>query len=127
MKIGKVVGSVVCTHKEQSLEGIKLLLLTPLNEDLKEAGDPLVACDTVQAGEGDIVLYEGGREAALALENWFNPTDAAIMGIVDRLDVAEEFDRGIGRAARGSRTKKSSKNSGGKALSGKAPVKKRKG
>ena len=88
MKIGRVIGTVVCSQKEPSLEGIKLLLLQPLAEDLSGLGDPLVACDTVQAGEGDIVLFEGGREAALALKNWFNPTDAAVMGIVDRLDIA---------------------------------------
>lgn len=106
MKIGKVIGTVVCTQKEPSLAGIKLLLLRPMQEDLTEAGEPLVACDTVQAGEGDIVLYEGGREAALALENWFNPTDAAVMGIVDRLDIAENLRRSGGRAAKRSKTKK---------------------
>jgi len=127
MKIGKVLGTVVCTQKEQSLEGIKLLLLTPLNEDLTEAGGPLVACDTVQAGEGDIVLFESGREAALALENWFNPTDAAIMGIVDRLDVADEFGKGSG----GDSVESSGRNNSGTVKKSrakrKAPAKKKKG
>jgi microcompartment protein CcmK/EutM len=44
-----------------------------------------VACDTVQAGPGDVVLFEGGREAALALANWFNTSDATVMAIVDRV------------------------------------------
>lgn len=44
-----------------------------------------MACDTVQAGEGDLVIYEGGREAALALKDWFNPADAAVIGIVDEI------------------------------------------
>ena len=87
MLLGKVIGTVVCTRKVDSFEGLKLLLVQPLTEELKETGDALVACDTVQAGEGDVVFYEGGREAALALENWFNPSDATIMGIVDRVDV----------------------------------------
>ncbi len=91
MKLGRVIGTVVCSQKEGSLEGIKLMLIQPLTEELKKSGDPLIACDTVQAGEGDIVIYEGGREAALALDNWFNPSDAAIMGIVDRVDVVEEL------------------------------------
>jgi ethanolamine utilization protein EutN len=87
MLLGKVIGTVVCTRKVESFEGIKLLLVQPLTEELEEAGEALVACDTVQAGEGDVVFYEGGREAALGLENWFNPSDATIMGIVDRVDV----------------------------------------
>jgi ethanolamine utilization protein EutN len=90
MLLGKVIGTVVCTRKVESFEGIKLLLVQPLSEELKEVGEALVACDTVQAGEGDVVFYEGGREAALGLENWFNPSDATIMGIVDRVDVEGE-------------------------------------
>ena len=46
-----------------------------------------MACDTVQAGLGDTVFYEGGREAALGLENWFNPSDSTIMGIVDEVEL----------------------------------------
>ena len=87
MLLGKVIGTVVCTRKVESFEGIKLLLVQPLTEELEEVGDAVVACDTVQAGEGDVVFYEGGREAALGLKNWFNPSDATIMGIVDRVDV----------------------------------------
>jgi ethanolamine utilization protein EutN len=89
MKLGKVVGNVVCSQKVESWEGIKLLLVQPLNERMKEDGNPLVACDTVQAGPDDIVFYEGGREAALGLKNWFNPSDATIMGIVDSVTVEE--------------------------------------
>jgi ethanolamine utilization protein EutN len=87
MKLGKVIGNVVSTQKVDSFEGVKLLLLQPLDEHYRETGDPIAACDTVQAGVGDIVIYEGGREAALALQNWFNPSDATIMGIVDRTDI----------------------------------------
>lgn len=86
MKIGRVLGSVVCSVKSKSLEGIKLLLLQPLNENLEKTGTPIVACDSVQAGSGDLVLYEGGREAALALENWFNPSDATVIGIIDSVE-----------------------------------------
>lgn len=89
MKLGKIVGNVVCTQKVESWEGIKLLLVQPLDEKLEETGIPLIACDTVQAGPGDIVFYEGGREAALGLQNWFNPSDATIMGIVDHVNTEE--------------------------------------
>jgi microcompartment protein CcmK/EutM len=87
MKLGKVIGSVVCTQKVDSFEGVKLLLVQPLNEKLEEKGETVVACDTVQAGLGDTVFYEGGREAALGLTNWFNPSDATIMGIVDDVEL----------------------------------------
>ena len=89
MKLGKVIGSVVCTQKVHSFEGLKLLLVQPLNEKLEEVGEPAVACDTVQAGINDIVFYEGGREAALGLKNWYNPSDMTIMGIVDQVDIGE--------------------------------------
>ena len=90
MLLGRVIGTVVCTRKVESWEGVKLLLVQPLTEELRETGDPLVACDTVQAGQGDVVFFEGGREAALGLKDWFNPSDATIMGIVDRVDLTEE-------------------------------------
>lgn len=86
MKIARVTGAVVCTEKAESLKGIILLLLQPLDDDLNESGTPVVACDTVSAGPGDLVFYEGGREAALALKNTYNPADAAVIGIIDRID-----------------------------------------
>ncbi len=89
MKLGRVIGTVVCTQKVDSFEGVKLLLVQPLDERLEETGEPIVACDTVQAGTDDIVFYEGGREAALGLENWFNPSDSTIMGIVDHVHIEE--------------------------------------
>lgn len=93
MRIGKVIGTVVATRKVASFEGVKLLLVQPLDENLKEVGSPLVACDMVQAGLGDIVFFEGGREAALALPNWFNPSDCTIMGIIDQVNVLQGGDR----------------------------------
>jgi len=89
MKLGKVIGTVVCSQKVESFEGIKLLLVQPLSKTLENNGDPIVACDTVQAGLGDIVFYEGGREAALGIKDWFNPSDATIMGIVDHVDLED--------------------------------------
>jgi ethanolamine utilization protein EutN len=85
LKLGTVIGSVMCTQKEGSFEGVKLLLLQPVDEAQQPNGDPIIACDTVQAGEGDLVIWEGGREAALGLADWFNPSDATVMGIVDQV------------------------------------------
>ncbi len=86
MKVGKVIGSVVATTIDESLQGVRLLLVQPLTDDLSPKGAPLVACDCVQAGPGDRVLFESGREAAVALANWFNPSDATVMAIIDSLD-----------------------------------------
>lgn len=94
MKFGKVIGTVVSTQKVESFEGVKILLVQPLDENYKENGDPIAACDCVQAGTGDIVIYEGGREAALALYNWYNPSDATVMGIVDRTDIDQRIGGG---------------------------------
>ncbi|UCF99910.1 MAG: EutN/CcmL family microcompartment protein [Spirochaetaceae bacterium] len=85
MKLGRIIGSVMCTQKVESFRGVKLLLLQPVDEKLEPSGEPLIACDPVQAGPGDLVLWDGGREAALALENWYNPSDATVMGIVDQV------------------------------------------
>jgi ethanolamine utilization protein EutN len=62
MRLGRVIGNVNCTQKVESWEGIKLLLVQPLDENLKKIGEPVVACDTVQAGLGDTVLtlYQPG-------------------------------------------------------------------
>ncbi len=91
MKLGKVIGRVVCTAKMETFEGVKLLLMQPIDENLNNTGAPIVACDTVQAGEGDIVFYESSKEAAKALDNWFNPADAAIIGIVDQINKEERL------------------------------------
>ena len=87
MKLGKIVGTVVSTQKLEVLEGIKLLLVQPINEDGSDRGEVLVAMDAVQAGEGDTVFYESSKEAAQAFKEWFQPGDVAIFGIVDHIDL----------------------------------------
>jgi ethanolamine utilization protein EutN len=87
MKLGKVTGTVVSTVKVASFEGIKLMLVQPLNEVLVPFGDPIVAFDTIQAGVGDLVYYETSKEAGRVLETTMNPCDAAIVGIVDKMEV----------------------------------------
>jgi ethanolamine utilization protein EutN len=87
MKLGRVVGRVVCTRKMECFDGLKLLLVQPVDERGRDSGNVLVAFDTVRAGEGDLVIWEAGKEAAQANPNgWFNPADAAILGIVDDVD-----------------------------------------
>lgn len=83
MKLGMVIGRVVSTKKLPCFDGRPLLLVQQTETDGSPVGKPLVAVDTVKAGEGDRVYFEGGKEAAQALPNWFNPTDAAIIAVVD--------------------------------------------
>jgi ethanolamine utilization protein EutN len=87
MKLGKVIGRVVSTQKVESFEGLKLLLVQPLDENLENSGDPIIAADTIQAGEGNLIYYETSKEAGRVLETLMNPCDAAIMGIVDGMFV----------------------------------------
>jgi ethanolamine utilization protein EutN len=86
MLIGRVIGRVVATIKAEGLEGVKLLLVEPLDDDGNPKGPAIVAADaTRMAGEDDLVHYEGGREAALALDPWYVPVDHTIMGLIDSL------------------------------------------
>ncbi len=95
MLLGKVIGRVVATVKYEGLEGVPFLMVQPLNKNQQPDGKPLVACDgTGQAGEGDIIYYEGGREAAIALEVTFVPVDHTIIGIVDGVHLNNEGGKG---------------------------------
>jgi ethanolamine utilization protein EutN len=86
--LGRVVGTVVARVKYEGLEGAKLLLVQPLDDQKEPAGPVEVAVDTARAGTGDLVFLVGSREAALALDESFVPVDAAIVGIVDHVGVA---------------------------------------
>lgn len=85
MYLGEVIGTVVAERKIAGLEGAKLLLVQPLDEQRRPNGAKQVAVDAVAAGVGDLVYLVGSREATLALEPSFVPVDAAIVGIVDDL------------------------------------------
>ena len=87
MYLGRVIGTVVAERKCEGLEGKKLLVVTPLDHKLQPTRDPEVAVDTVRAGHGDLVYLVSAREAALALDPTFVPVDAAIVGIVDDVNV----------------------------------------
>ncbi len=90
MLLGRIIGVVVPCVAVEGLEGTPMLLLQPLDKSGKPKGRPLVAADaTRQAGPDELVYYEGGREAALALDPWFVPVDHAIVGIVDGLHLEE--------------------------------------
>ena len=87
--LGRVIGTVVAEQKVVGLEGCKFLIVQPLDDAMNHTGPSLVAVDTVQAGPGDLVTLVGSREAALALDPFFVPVDAAIVGIVDAIHAPE--------------------------------------
>jgi len=85
MHLCRVVGTVWATQKVETLVGYRLLVVQPLTHELEDKGTPIVAADTVSAAPGQLVYIVKSREAAKALEEPFNPVDAAIVGIVDHL------------------------------------------
>lgn len=95
MLFGRVHGTAVCTMKYPDLEGVKLLVVQPLDKRLQPVGGLQVAADVVQAGPGDLCVMVRSREAALAMTDVkFVPIDLALVGIVDELEVRPdgEFD-----------------------------------
>jgi len=90
MQLARVVGNVVATQKHPKFEGAKLLLVQPIGLDDTPRGTALLAVDSVGAGvhEKVLVVIEG-RAAGEALGRKAAPVDAAIIGIVDRVDIAE--------------------------------------
>lgn len=87
MILGKIVGTVVATRKDERLVSNKLLLVQPIEPDGTSRGNHLVAVDTVDAGAGETVLVVGGSSARMAGHLKDTPVDAAIVGIVDSIEV----------------------------------------
>ncbi len=83
MQLAKVVGTVVASQKETSLEGIKLLLVRPVDDEGRETGVHLVAADAVGAGPDEMVLIASGSSARQTRLTDKRPVDAVIMAIVD--------------------------------------------
>ncbi len=88
MLLGRVIGTVVPCEVYTGLEGVPMLVVQPLTKTCEPKGEAIVCADsTSMAGPGELVYYEGGREAALALREWFVPVDHTIIGIVDDVNV----------------------------------------
>ncbi len=86
MHLARVIGRVVATQKHEALEGVKLLVLQPVDHNDKPKGGAIIATDPLQSGEGALVAYVVGREASLVLDESFTPVDAGIVGIVDSVN-----------------------------------------
>lgn len=97
MQIGKIIGTVVSSHKENKLAGLKFQVVKFLDLDLKPAGGSVVAVDGVGAGVGEVVLVAAGSSARLTPFTEGRPVDAVIMAIVDVLEVEgqERYSKGL--------------------------------
>jgi ethanolamine utilization protein EutN len=92
MILGRVVGNVVATIKDEQLAGEKLLLVQLMTKSGKPVGRPAAAIDVVDAGEGDFVFLVRAREASLATFPVVGPVDLAIVGIVETVDLLAEVE-----------------------------------
>ncbi|HYM61359.1 MAG TPA: EutN/CcmL family microcompartment protein [Thermoanaerobaculia bacterium] len=90
MQLARVVGTVVATRKEPSLQGLKLLVVKPLDEKGQETGNALVAADAVGAGPDEIVLIAAGSSARQTEATDKRPVDAVVMAIVDSWSVGDD-------------------------------------
>ena len=88
MILGKVIGTVWSTKKDENLVGSKLLIVRQLDLDFQEKSNFLIAIDSVGAGEGEVVLVASGSSARQTVITKNKPVDAVIMAIVDKLDVS---------------------------------------
>lgn len=86
MILGRVIGNVVATMKNSSLTGQRLLIVQPIDRRGADKGKPIVALDSVGAGAGERVYWCRGREASFPFLPNEVPTEATIVGIVDRID-----------------------------------------
>jgi ethanolamine utilization protein EutN len=89
MLLGRVIGNVVCTMKNASLIGQKLLIVQPLDRQGRDKGRPIVALDSVGAGAGEKIYWCRGKEASFPYLPAEPPTDATIVGIVDTVNIPE--------------------------------------
>ncbi len=83
MQLARVIGTVVATVKNDSLDGRKLLVIQSLDADLQPQGNPLVALDAIGAGGGELVFWCRGKEASFPFKREDTPTDCTIVAIVD--------------------------------------------
>lgn len=90
MLLAKVIGTVVASAKTQKAEGLKMLVIQPLDLEGKASGNYVVAFDAIGAGEGEIVLYATGSSARQTPATDGRPADATIFAIVDTWEVGGE-------------------------------------
>ena len=90
MQLARVVGTVVSTRKEASIQGLRLLVVRPLDESGRESGNAIISADAVGAGEDEIVLIAAGSSARQTVATDKRPVDSVIMAIVDSWSVGDD-------------------------------------
>lgn len=83
MQLARVIGTVVSTVKNATLDGRKFLIVQTLDADLRDKGSPMIALDAVGAGVGELVFWCRGKEASFPFRRDDTPTDCTIIGIID--------------------------------------------
>lgn len=96
MKLGRIVGTVVSTTKDEKVDGLKLYVVRDLTIEMTDRDSFVVAADSVGAGVGEVVLYASGSSARQTKMTDGRPIDACVMAIVDQIDVNNRlvFDKG---------------------------------
>ena len=96
MKLGRIVGTVVSTTKDEKVDGLKLYVVRDLSIEMTDRDSFVVAADSVGAGVGEVVLYASGSSARQTKSTDGRPIDACVMAIVDQIDVNNRlvFDKG---------------------------------
>ena len=82
---GRVIGRLVASQKLKPFEGVRFLLVQPVDEHQRDAGSAVVACDAIGANVGEHVFMAQGREATFPLPDKFNPADLTIVAIIDEM------------------------------------------
>ena len=101
MQLGRVRGTLVATTRVKGLDGVRFLIVQPLDKHQNDRGTPIVAADAVaMAGTGELVYYVASREAAEALPERFVAVDHAIVGLVDHVTLADDLPNGDGAGER---------------------------
>lgn len=93
MIVAKVVGNVWATRKEDSLQGMKLMIVRVVDPITDQLRNSFVAVDQVGAGVGEMVIVSTGSSARLAKLGRHSPIDAIIVGIIDQMDVPKDTDK----------------------------------
>ncbi|MGH9593128.1 MAG: EutN/CcmL family microcompartment protein [Bryobacteraceae bacterium] len=100
MILARIVGTVVSTRKDPRLEGLKLLIVKPINPEGGDESGYLVAIDTVDSGFRETVLVVSGSSARMAADCKDRPVDAAIIGVVDSMDLDSAHEAELAAARR---------------------------
>src|SRR5512136_1059608 len=91
MKIGKVIGKVVSTRKEGNVEGLPILVVSYLDDTLTDTGKTVACIDTVNAGDGDVVLLCASSSARMTAKTHNVATDNTIVGIIDSVSAGSTY------------------------------------